>query len=83
MRYCSKQVLILNVTQMGNLAQTVLPSDIAAWARSLTVVGYGRIINLTLTRWSGVLAAAIGALRQMNNSEPYEFPEVNLQRMDG
>ena len=118
MSHCSKQVLILNITRMGDLAQTVpllrrleeespgvaidlvidtrlapmaellpglrhihtydfknafnhapndqqesapLSSDIAAWARSLATVGYDRVVNLTFTRWSGLLAAAIGA----------------------
>lgn len=113
-----KQVLILNITRMGDLAQTVpllarleqewpgvaidlvidtrlapmaalipglrqvhtydfktvsknsqsepqgaepLSPDIAAWAQSLAAVGYDRVINLTFTRWSGLLAAAIGA----------------------
>lgn len=140
MSHCSKQVLILNVTRMGDLAQTVpllrrleeespgvaidlvidtrlasmaallpglrhihtydfknaymhapvdpqenapLSPDIAAWAQSLATVGYDRVINLTFIRWSGVLAAAIGVLRQMNDSEPYGFSEVNLQRVGG
>jgi ADP-heptose:LPS heptosyltransferase len=118
MSHYSKQVLILNITRMGDLAQTVpllrhleekspgvaidlvidtrlapmaallpglrhihtydfknafnhapdepresasLSPDIAAWAQSLAAVGYDRIINLTFTRWSGLLAAAIGA----------------------
>jgi ADP-heptose:LPS heptosyltransferase len=113
-----KQVLIINITRMGDLAQTVpllrrleeespgvaidlvidtslapmaalLPSlryvhtyhfetvfknsqggprgdeplspDIAAWAHSIAEIGYDRVINLTFTRWSGLLAAAIGA----------------------
>ena len=38
-----------------------LSPDIAAWAHSLAVIGYDRVINLTFTRWSGLLAAAIGA----------------------
>ena len=113
-----KQVLIINVTRMGDLAQTVpllrrleeewpgvaidlvidtrltpmaellpglrhvhtyhfetvfknsqggprgdepLSPDIAAWTHSLAAIGYDRVINLTFTRWSGLLAAAIGA----------------------
>ena len=113
-----KQVLIINVTRMGDLVQTVpllrrleeewpgvaidlvidtrlapmaaripglrqvhtydlthvrktvadasqgaepLSPDIVAWAQSLAAVGYDRVINLTFTRWSGLLAAAIGA----------------------
>lgn len=113
-----KQVLILNMTRMGDLVQTVpllrrleeewpgvaidlvidtrlapiagllpglrhihtydfknafnhatnypqengaLSPDITAWAQSLSEVGYDRVINLTFTRWSGLLAAAIGA----------------------
>ena len=113
-----QQVLIINITRMGDLAQTVpllgrlaeewpgvaidlvintrlapmsallpglrhvhtyhfttvcknaqggprgdepLSPDIAAWAQSLAAVGYDRVINLTFTRWSGLLAAAIGA----------------------
>jgi len=113
-----KQVLIINITRMGDLAQTVpllrrleeespgvaidlvidtrlapmaallpglrhvhtyyletviknfqggpqrnepLSPDIAAWAQSLSAVKYDRVINLTFTRWSGLLAAAIGA----------------------
>lgn len=113
-----KQVLILNMTRLGDLAQTVpllgrlkeewpgvaidlivdirfapmaallpglrhvhtydfknvskhapddpegdepLSPDIAAWAQSLAAIGYDRVINLTFTRWSGMLAAAIGA----------------------
>lgn len=113
-----KQVLILNITRLGDLVQTVpllarleqewpgvaidlvidtrlaamaallpglrrvhthdfktvakdsqgapqgtepLSPDIAAWAQSLAAVGYDRVINLTFTRWSGLLAAAIGA----------------------
>lgn len=113
-----KQVLILNITRMGDLVQTIpllrrleaewpgvaidivmesrlvpmavlLPGlrhihpydftsvfkhapdepqdtatfspDVAAWAQSLAAVGYDRVINLTFTRWSGLLAAAIGA----------------------
>ncbi len=113
-----KQVLIINATRMGDLAQTVpllrrleeewpgvaidlvidtrlapmaellpglrhvhtyhfkalsrdsqgvpqstepLSPDILAWAQSLAAVGYDRVINLTFTRWSGLLAAAIGA----------------------
>ncbi len=39
-----------------------LSPDIAAWAYSLAAVGYDRVINLTFTRWSGLLAAAIGAV---------------------
>ncbi len=118
MSHCSKQVLILNITRLGDLVQTVpllarleqewpgaaidllvdtrlapmaallpglrhvrtyhfttifknsqggprgdepLSPDIAAWAHSLAAVGYDRVINLTFTRWSGLLAAAIGA----------------------
>ena len=114
-----KQVLIINITRIGDLAQTVpllrrleeespgvaidlvidtrlapmaallpglrhihtydlknafkhardepqenapLSPDIAAWAYSLAAVGYDRVINLTFTRWSGLLAAAIGAV---------------------
>ena len=114
-----KQVLIINITRIGDLAQTVpllrrleeespgvaidlvidtrlapmaallpglrhihtydlknafkhapdepqenapLSPDIAAWAHSLATVGYDRVINLTFTRWSGLLAAAIGAV---------------------
>ena len=38
-----------------------LSSDSAAWTQSLSEVGYDRVINLTFTRWSGLLAAAIGA----------------------
>ena len=114
----TKQVLIINITRMGDLAQTVpllarleeewpgvaidlvidtrlasmaallpglrhvhayefkdvskgsadasqrnepLSPDIAAWAQSLAAIGYDRVINLTFTRWSGLLAAAIGA----------------------
>ena len=109
-----KQVLILNVTRMGDLVQTVpllarleqewpgvaidlvvdtrfasmaallpglrqvhthhfknaldnteghesLTPDLIAWAHSLAAIGYDRVINLTFTRWSGLLAAAIGA----------------------
>jgi ADP-heptose:LPS heptosyltransferase len=109
-----KQVLILNITRMGDLVQTVpllsrleqewpgvaidlvvdarfasmailfpglrhvhiynfknsldnteghepLSPDVAAWAQSLAAVGYDRVINLTFTRWSGLLAAVIGA----------------------
>ncbi|MFO0701082.1 MAG: glycosyltransferase family 9 protein [Nitrospira sp.] len=113
-----KQVLILNITRMGDLVQTIpllrrleaewpgvaidlvvesrlvpvaallpglrhihpyefksafkhapngpqeaaaFPPDVAAWAESLAAVGYDRVINLTFTRWSGFLAAAIGA----------------------
>jgi len=113
-----KQVLILNITRMGDLVQTVpllarleqewpgvaidlvvdtrcapvaavlpgfrsihvydftgafkpapddrqeyvpLSPDIVAWAQSLATIGYDRVINLTFTRWSGVLAEAIGA----------------------
>lgn len=113
-----KQVLILNITRMGDLVQTVpllarleqewpgvvidlvvdtrfapmaallpglrhvhayhfstvlrtaqdtlggnesLSPDLTAWAQSLAAVGYDRVINLTFTRWSGLLAAAIGA----------------------
>lgn len=117
MSHCSKQVLILNITRMGDLAQTVpllarleqewpgvaidllvdtrlspmaallpglrhihtypfttafknaqggqegdtaLSPDIAAWAHSLAAIGYDRVINLTFTRWSGLLASALG-----------------------
>lgn len=113
-----KQVLIINITRMGDLVQTVpllarleqewpgvaidlivdarlapmaallhglrrvLTSDFSAiqntshaeaggtdtptpelmaWIQSLATVGYDRVINLTFTRWSGVLASAIGA----------------------
>ncbi len=38
-----------------------LSPDIAAWAHSLAAIGYDRVINLTFTRWSGLLAAVIGA----------------------
>jgi hypothetical protein len=38
-----------------------LSPDIATWAQSLAAVGYDRVINLTFTRWSGLLAVAIGA----------------------
>lgn len=114
----TKQVLIINITRMGDLTQTVpllrrleeewpgvaidlivdtrlalmaallpglrhvhtyqfetvvktdlrnprgdrpLSPDMAAWAQSLAVIGYDRVINLTFTRWSGLLAAVIGA----------------------
>lgn len=112
-----KQVLILNITRMGDLIQTVpllarleqewpgvaidlaidtrlapvaallpglrqvltydfhdfrktprpapgaemLSPELTAWARSLAAIGYDRVINLTFTRWSGLLAAVIGA----------------------
>jgi ADP-heptose:LPS heptosyltransferase len=113
-----KQVLIINITRMGDLAQTVplmrrleeewpgvaidlvidtrlalmavllpglrhvhtyqfetvvkhdlrgprgdmpLSPDMVAWAQSLAAIGYDRVINLTFTRWSGLLAAVIGA----------------------
>jgi ADP-heptose:LPS heptosyltransferase len=36
-------------------------SELMAWTQSLATVGYDRVINLTFTRWSGVLAEAIGA----------------------
>lgn len=39
----------------------VLSPELTAWVRSLAAVGYDRVINLTFTRWSGLLAAAIGA----------------------
>lgn len=45
-------------TQQGD---ELLSPDIAAWAQSLAAIGYDRVINLTFTRWSGLLAAAIGA----------------------
>lgn len=38
-----------------------LSPDVAAWAHSLSAIGYDRVINLTFTRWSGLFAAAIGA----------------------
>jgi ADP-heptose:LPS heptosyltransferase len=117
MSHCSKQVLILNITRLGDLVQTVpllarleqewpgvaidllvdtrlapmaalLPGlrrvltydfstllksshaeaggtdtptpELMAWTQSLATVGYDRVINLTFTRWSGLLAAAIG-----------------------
>ena len=113
-----KQVLILNITRLGDLVQTVpllarleqewpgaaidllvdtrlapmaalLPGlrrvltydfstlqntsnaeaggtdaptpELMAWTQSLSTAGYDRVINLTFTRWSGLLAAAIGA----------------------
>jgi ADP-heptose:LPS heptosyltransferase len=118
MSHCSKQVLILNITRLGDLVQTVpllarleqewpgvaidividtrlalmaallpglrrvlaydfhdlleknrpdpqgtdtLSPELTTWAQSLANVGYDRVINLTFTRWSGLLAAAIGA----------------------
>jgi ADP-heptose:LPS heptosyltransferase len=113
----TKQVLILNITRMGDLVQTVpliqrlqdewpgvaidlvvdqhlasvaalMPGlrqvlsydfrefldqtrpdvrggsvqlqDLAAWAQPLKAVGYDRVINLTFTKRSGLLAAALG-----------------------
>ena len=112
-----KQVLILNVTRMGDLVQTArllsrlehewpgvavdlavdtrfapmalllpglrqvlpydfhaflstrqeqtdrseaLPAELTAWINPLRAAGYDRVINLTFTRWSGLLTAAIG-----------------------
>jgi ADP-heptose:LPS heptosyltransferase len=48
-------------SQSGPQGDEPLSPDIAAWAQSLAAVGYDRVINLTFTRWSGLLAAAIGA----------------------
>ena len=48
-------------SQSGPQGDEPLSSDIVAWARSLAAIGYDRVINLTFTRWSGLLAAAIGA----------------------
>ena len=38
----------------------VLPSSLADWVSSIASTGYDRVINLTFTRASGLLAAAIG-----------------------
>ena len=40
---------------------SLLSPDIAAWAQSLAEAEYDRVLNLTFSRWSGLLAAAIGA----------------------
>jgi ADP-heptose:LPS heptosyltransferase len=48
-------------SQSGPRGDESLSPDIAAWAQSLAAVGYDRVINLTFTHWSGLLAAAIGA----------------------
>ena len=38
-----------------------LSPELTAWAHSLSTAGYDRVINLTFTRWSGLLADVIGA----------------------
>jgi ADP-heptose:LPS heptosyltransferase len=38
----------------------VLPRELAAWAQPLKPAGYDRVINLTFTRRSGLLAAVLG-----------------------
>lgn len=40
---------------------SALSPELTTWAQSLASVGYDRVINLTFTHWSGVLATAIGA----------------------
>ena len=52
---------VVKNAQGGLQGEEPLSPDIAAWAHSLAAIGYDRVINLTFTRWSGLLAAAIGA----------------------
>lgn len=42
------------------VADTLSP-ELTAWAQSLSAPGYDRVINLTFTRWSGLLADVISA----------------------
>ena len=44
----------------GPQGAEALSPDIVVWAKFLAAVGYDRVINLTFTRWSGLVAAAIG-----------------------
>jgi hypothetical protein len=37
-----------------------LPVELTEWINPLKAAGYDRVINLTFTRWSGFLTAAIG-----------------------
>ncbi len=40
---------------------TTLPCELSEWAKTVAAMGYDRVINLTFTASSGLLAAAIGA----------------------
>ncbi len=51
---------VLTNGQGGPLGDEPLSPDITALAHSLAAIGYDRVINLTFTRWSGLVAAAIG-----------------------
>jgi ADP-heptose:LPS heptosyltransferase len=53
-------------TQLGHISEGVdhraLPQELAGWAEPWKAAGYDRVINLTFTRRSGWLAAALGVV---------------------
>jgi ADP-heptose:LPS heptosyltransferase len=52
---------LVDETRVNQRDVVTLYRDIAAWAHSLTLAGYDRIVNLTFNKRSGFLASYVGA----------------------